>query len=140
MAENQPIPADSAAPKQTTEATSDRGSDPARDGLIGIYALRILDRGLDPRLLVAEHRSIRYGQPDRNRRRMAPPERPLAIIEVGRGAAAPAPATVARLQVPMNQRVRARRLALPSLSGLATLFAGRQPAPSGRPRRLVAAG
>ncbi len=140
MAEDQPTPAVSVAPNQTTETTSYRGSDPARDGLVGIYALRILDRGIDPRMLVAEHRSIRYGQPDRNRRRLAPPERPLTIVEGGRGAAAPAPATVAQPQLPMNLRVRARRLALPSFSGMAALLAGRQPATSGSPRRLITAG
>jgi hypothetical protein len=123
--------------------------DPARDGLVGLYALRILDRGIDPRVLVAEHRSIRYGVYERAARRLAADTEPPPVIAVGRSAVAhevvASPPMTAELSVSASvptkgqAPVRVRRLSLPSAAGLASLLPG--PAlPAGGPRRLVAAG
>lgn len=121
--------------------------DPARDGLVGLYALRILDRGIDPRTLVAEHRSIRYGLHERTFWRLAADTDSPPIVAVGRGAVtlgevetprlatAPAMAAPSRPLAP----VRVRRLSLPSTAGLASLMRG-PIAPARTPRRLVAAG
>ena len=39
--------------------------DPSADGIAGIYATRVLDRGLDPRTLCAEIRADRLGSVNR---------------------------------------------------------------------------
>lgn len=61
--------------------------DPGRDGLAGIYASRLLDRGVDPRALCAEVRADRLGQPERGHLSRAVMERPRAS-RFGRGTAA----------------------------------------------------
>ena len=121
--------------------------DPARDGLVGLYALRILDRGIDPRVLVAEHRSTRYGIHERTTRRLAADTEPPQVVAVGRDAAAHEDVASRSLtaglpvSVPATRPApaRVRRLSLPSAAGLASLLPG-PVLPAGGPRRLVAAG
>lgn len=145
MAEVQLDPTGSVASNPTVPATGNR-TDPLRDGLVGIYALRILDRGVDPRTLVAEHRATRYGLSGRPPRPLMVAEQTGTIAEVGRGAVArpgqassePVPASPS--QAPLATRTRVRRLALPSAAGLASLLFGQQPAPARTSRRLVTAG
>lgn len=131
----------------TLPADESSSISPARDGLVGLYALRILDRGIDPRTLVVEHRSIRYGLNERaSWRQAADPDLP-PVVTVGRSAVRPdtidspgrammAPVVVAgRSPAP----ARVRRLSLPSTAGLTYLLRGAA-TPALSPRRLVAAG
>lgn len=113
-----------------------------RDGLVGLYALRILDRGVDPRVLVAEHRTTRYGTSDRAHRRGMeasgmPPVRPVGRAAVALAASGTAVGTPL---APSPRPARVRRVALPSLPGLAMPSLA-TPALAGRgSRRLAAAG
>lgn len=118
--------------------------DPARDGLVGLYALRILDRGIDPRGLVAEHRSIRYGLNERSGRWSVADNEVPPVIAVGRSATNLDADTPRLTRPPIvaparpTAPVRVRRLSLPSTAGLTSLL--RAPvAPVRGPRRLVAA-
>lgn len=119
--------------------------DPDRDGVVGLYALRILDRGVDPRTLVAEHRSTRFGVNDRSHLYANPSVDESLISPVGRAArrtaTRPAAASPARVAEPVTQPrpARVRRLGLPSVPALANLVFG-SPAPGRAPRRLVTAG
>ncbi len=60
--------------------------DPGSDGLAGIYASRVLERGVDPRALCAEVRADRRGAPERGAVSRALMERPRAA-RFGRGTA-----------------------------------------------------
>jgi LysM repeat protein len=60
--------------------------DPRADGIAGIYAARVLERGIDPRTLCAEIRADRLGSSEREPRRRALSARPRAA-RFGRGTA-----------------------------------------------------
>lgn len=69
--------------------------DPRADGIAGIYANRVLERGIDPRALCAEIRAEREGAPDRGAARRAMLSRPR-VSRFGRGTATHLTATAAR--------------------------------------------
>src|SRR5215213_2895690 len=61
-------------PRQSVLTTSVGASyafDPGVDGLVSIYAARVLERGIDPRVLCAEIRADRLGLVDRGPQRRA---------------------------------------------------------------------
>lgn len=63
-----------AAPRQpvlTTAVGASYAFDPGVDGLASIYAARVLERGIDPRVLCAEIRADRLGVVDRGPQRRA---------------------------------------------------------------------
>ena len=62
------------------------GFDPGADGIAGIYAARVLERGADPRRLCADIRADRLGSADREPRRRALKTRHRAT-RFGRGTA-----------------------------------------------------
>ena len=76
--------------------------DPSKDGLASIYANRILERGADPRAVMAQVRADRLGATERGAVSRALIERPRTV-RFGRGTAAhlqalaaqPAPVAVA---------------------------------------------
>src|ERR671912_1914818 len=95
-----------AAPRQpvlTTAVGASYAFDPGVDGLASIYAARVLERGIDPRVLCAEIRADRLGLVDRGPQRRALLAR-TRTSRFGRGTAAhlrlqtpeagPSPATV----------------------------------------------
>src|SRR5687768_13816539 len=89
-----------AAPRQpvlTTAVGASYAFDPGVDGLAGIYAARVLERGIDPRALCAEIRADRLGLIDRGPQRRALLAR-TRTSRFGRGTAAHL-----RLQVSPNQ-------------------------------------
>lgn len=107
--------------------------DPGADGIAGIYAARVLERGIDPRLLCADIRADRLGLTDREPRRRALKTRQRAT-RFGRGTAQGLRAArAARAPIAVTSgRVRSPR------PGAAF---GRSAAPStGRPRQLAIAG
>ena len=61
----------SARTSQVVPVGASYGFDPGADGIAGIYAARVLDRGADPRALCAEVRADRGGGADREPRRRA---------------------------------------------------------------------
>jgi uncharacterized protein YvpB/LysM repeat protein len=81
--------------------------DPHADGLASIYANRVLERGIDPRLLCAEVRADRLGIPDRGAARRALLTRPRGA-RFGRGTA-PHLAAVAVHPAPSARRAQPRR-------------------------------
>lgn len=109
------------------------GFDPGADGIAGIYAARVLERGVDPRLLCADIRADRLGITDREPRRRALKTRQRAA-RFGRGTAqslraagaarAPIAVTAGRVR-PTRPSTMSRRSAAP---------------PTGRPRQLAIAG
>ena len=114
-------PTDTAARNAGTDRPAPpRDGSPARanaDGIVGIYAARVLDRGGDLRALTAEARHARFGAPDRL---TAPAYVAVRPEPVGR-------ASDARRPAPRRERPVAARTA-------------RQPTAARRPhRRLVAA-
>jgi len=79
-----------AAPRQlliTTAVGASYAFDPGVDGLASIYAARVLDRGIDPRVLCAEIRADRLGLVDRGPQRRVMLERTRSK-RFGRGTAA----------------------------------------------------
>jgi LysM repeat protein/uncharacterized protein YvpB len=76
--------------------------DPAADGLAGIYARRVLERGIDPRVLCAEVRADRLGVADRGVMPRAGAR--SRLIRFGRGTAAhlTAAGLVALLLLPLG--------------------------------------
>src|SRR5215218_173780 len=58
-------------PVLTTAVGASYAFDPGVDGLASIYAARVLERGIDPRVLCAEIRADRLGLVDRRPRRRA---------------------------------------------------------------------
>lgn len=110
-------PASLAAPER---AAPPRIGSPTRvnaDGIVGIYAARVLDRGGDLRAVTAEARHARFGAPDR----------------------LTAPAYVAVRPEPVGRASEARRPA-PRREPAVVARPVRQPAAARRPhRRLVAA-
>ena len=134
------------APTLTMDAT-EPSSDPfapGRNGMIGIYALRIIDRGADPRRVVAAHRATRYGlgpSPGWQYAAATTPE-PIPVGRDTPGAnpaagAAPLPATVSTVAA---APVRARRLSLPTLAGISRFVFGPATPTPARQRRMVIAG
>ncbi len=80
----------SAAPRQpvlTTAVGASYAFDPGVDGLASIYAARVLERGIDPRVLCAEIRADRLGLVDRGPQRRALLAR-TRTSRFGRGTAA----------------------------------------------------
>jgi hypothetical protein len=71
----------------TTAVGASYAFDPGVDGLASIYAARVLDRGIDPRVLCAEIRADRLGLLDRGPQRRAMLER-SRTTRFGRGTAA----------------------------------------------------
>ena len=79
-----------AAPRQPIVMTAVGASyafDPGVDGLASIYAARVLERGIDPRVLCAEIRADRLGLVDRGPQRRALLAR-TRTVRFGRGTAA----------------------------------------------------
>ena len=114
-------PTDTAARNAGTDRPAPpRDGSPARanaDGIVGIYAARVLDRGGDLRALTAEARHARFGAPDR----------------------LTAPAYVAVRPEPVGRASDARRPA-PRREPSVAARPARQPMAARRPhRRLVAA-
>lgn len=70
----------------TTMVGASYAFDPGADGIAGIYAARVLERGLDPRVLCAEVRADRLGISDRGSQRRALMARSRAT-RFGRGTA-----------------------------------------------------
>ncbi len=60
--------------------------DPVADGMAGIYAVRVLDRGGDPRALYAEFRAERGSSTERSDRRRTHTS-PVRSVSFGRGSA-----------------------------------------------------
>jgi hypothetical protein len=71
----------------TTAVGASYAFEPGVDGLASIYAARVLDRGIDPRVLCAEIRADRLGLLDRGPQRRAMLER-SRTTRFGRGTAA----------------------------------------------------
>src|SRR5215216_2604917 len=74
-------------PLLTTAVGASYAFDPGVDGLASIYAARVLERGIDPRVLCAEIRADRLGLVDRGPQRRAMLAR-TRISRFGRGTAA----------------------------------------------------
>ena len=124
--------ADEAAPRQE-EPT---GGGPARDGLVGVYVERVVDRGVDLRPIINEHRATPGGAV---RRVSARQGEPIRARQVGRGTAAHRAAVRAARQG-TNPRPRAPRIAAtwePVGRQFDRVRVGRSYRPG---RRLVAAG
>jgi LysM repeat protein/uncharacterized protein YvpB len=112
--------------------------DPAADGLAAIYAHRVLERGLDPRLLCAEVRADRLGLADRDALRRASLAR-SRTTRFGRGtaphlharSAAPAVRADVRRQPPgLSRKIVAAGVAALLLLPLGAIVAGAQEAPA----------
>ena len=74
-------------PVLTTAVGASYAFDPGVDGLASIYAARVLERGIDPRVLCAEIRADRLGLVDRGPQRRALLAR-TRTVRFGRGTAA----------------------------------------------------
>jgi len=126
-------------PRQTVLTTAVGASyafDPRVDGLASIYAARVLERGIDPRVLCAEIRADRLGLVDRGPQRRALLAR-TRTLRFGRGTAAHF-----RLQDGFTQPPRPQKASMPKRPNHAARQRTRQ-----RPgfdlnvsRKLVAAG
>jgi hypothetical protein len=84
------VSTDSVEPRQpllTTAVGASYAFDPGVDGLASIYAARVLERGIDPRVLCAEIRADRLGLVDRGPQRRAMLAR-TRTSRFGRGTAA----------------------------------------------------
>jgi hypothetical protein len=75
--------------------------DPAADGMAGIYAVRVLDRGGDPRALYAEIRAERGSSTERRDLRRAHAS-PIRTVSFGRGSASHQPGPTAASQPPRS--------------------------------------
>ena len=96
-----------------SERTSQPGDDASApaDGLAGLYAMRVLDRGADPRQLAAECRAARGNGPDRpahpTRSSHRRPVESVVVGTFGRGTAAHKAATrAAATPAPTFREVR----------------------------------
>jgi len=106
-----------AAPRQpalTTAVGASYAFDPGVDGLASIYAARVLERGIDPRVLCAEIRADRLGLVDRGPQRRALLAR-TRTSRFGRGTAAHL-----RLQNSPNETPRPTEASLRKRPGRAT--------------------
>jgi hypothetical protein len=107
--------------------------DPGADGLAGIYATRLLERGVDPRALSAEVRADRRGIPDRGVVARALLSQPRGM-RFGRG-------TAAHLQATAHPATRiVPRAVSRSRRATTTIFAAGRQSRANWPRRLAAAG
>lgn len=107
---------------ESTSATAVGASyvfDPGREGLAGIYATRILDRGGDPRAVCAEVRADRLGLPERGAISRALMERERTS-RFGRGTAAHLHAVTARPRQAPAPPVVKTRLTPERSTGMAT--------------------
>ena len=119
-------------PTFTTAVGASYTFDPRADGLTGIYAMRVLERGIDPRALSAAFRADRLGSADHASAAIAT----APGVRFGRGTAA------------HNRHAASYKPASPgrstksSASSLATILASLKgrPRPQRWPRRLAAAG
>ena len=122
-------------PTFTTAVGASYTFDPRADGLAGIYAMRVLERGIDPRALSADVRADRLGPVARG-----PAVSPHATVgereRFGRGTAGHQRA-VAKSQ-PVSPNRSAKASAKPMAIVLASLKG--RPRPRHWPRRLAAAG
>lgn len=100
----------SLGPAKMPVAGASHAFDPGRDGLAGMYASRVLDRGIDPRALYAEVRADRLGASERGAVSRALIERPRPT-RFGRGTAAHLAAMAANQAQPEQptKRVRSNR-------------------------------
>src|SRR5215207_1563799 len=89
----------------TTAVGASYAFDPGVDGLVSIYAARVLERGIDPRVICAEIRADRLGLVDRGPQRRALLAR-TRTSRFGRGTAAHL-----RAQVSLNQPSQTRNAA-----------------------------
>jgi hypothetical protein len=107
--------------------------DPGADGLAGMYASRVLERGVDPRALCAEVRADRRGTPEHGAVMRALLTQPR-VVRFGRG-------TAAHLQATAHPAIRVvPRAVISSRHATAEILAsGRDPRVNW-PRRLAAAG
>lgn len=104
--------------------------DPGADGIAGIYATRVLERGIDPRALCAEVRADRRGIPEHGAVARALLSQPR-VMRFGRG-------TAVHLQVTSNASSRGE---LPSArQARSSIVATGRPTRPNWPRRVVAAG
>ena len=123
-------------PMLTTAVGASYAFDPGVDGLAGIYAARVLERGIDPRVLCAEIRADRLGLVDRGPQRRALLAR-TRTSRFGRGTAAHL-----RAQVSLNQPSQTRNAAAKERQDRATSqLTGSRPGFQIRwSRKLAAAG
>jgi hypothetical protein len=107
--------------------------DPGADGLAGIYAIRVLDRGIDPRALSAEVRADRRGIPEHPTVVRSLLSQPRAM-RFGRG-------TAAHLQATAHPAPRSapRPRSRPRGAATTDIVPSREPR-ANWPRRLAAAG
>ena len=107
--------------------------DPGADGLAGIYAARVLDRGVDPRALCAEVRADRRGIPEHGAVARALLSQPRPV-RFGRG-------TAAHLQVTAHPATRVvPRAVSRSRRVTVSIFAAGRQSRAPWSRRLAAAG
>ena len=90
-------------PVLTTAVGASYAFDPGVDGLASIYAARVLERGIDPRVLCAEIRADRLGVVDRGPQRRALLAR-TRTSRFGRGTAAHLRLQGASTQPPQPQK------------------------------------
>ena len=104
-----------AAPRQpvlTTAVGASYAFDPGVDGLASIYAARVLERGIDPRILCAEIRADRLGLVDRGPQRRALLAR-TRTSRFGRGTAAHLRSQVSSVQQPRSSEPKPREATRP---------------------------
>ncbi|MGH2615007.1 MAG: LysM peptidoglycan-binding domain-containing protein [Thermomicrobiales bacterium] len=122
-------------PSSTAVVGASYAFDPGAEGIAGIYAARVLERGIDPRVLCAEVRADRLGLLDRAPQRRALMAR-SRVTRFGRGTATHLQAT--SFAAATRQTGTGRREVAQSTAGHATRSAHRA---GGRfARRLAAAG
>jgi hypothetical protein len=121
------------APRVVVPVGASFAFDPGADGLAGMYASRVLERGIDPRALCAEVRADRRGTPEHGAVMRALLSQPRAV-RFGRGTAAHLQATA-----PPAIRVVPRAVTRSRPATAEVLASGRDSRVSW-PRRLAAAG
>src|SRR5215207_1804796 len=89
----------------TTAVGASYAFDPGVDGLVSIYAARVLERGIDPRVICAEIRADRLGLVDRVPQRRALHTR-TRTSRFGRGTAAHLRSQVLSVQSPRPSEPR----------------------------------
>jgi hypothetical protein len=107
--------------------------DPGADGISGMYATRVLERGIDPRALCAEVRADRRGIPEHGAVARALLSQPR-VMRFGRG-------TAVHLQVTSQAASRGEHAVVPgSRQATSPVVATGRPARVKWPRRLAVAG
>jgi LysM repeat protein/uncharacterized protein YvpB len=123
-------------PQAATAVGASYSFDPGADGLAGIYATRLLERGVDPRALCAEVRADRLGVSERGATIRTLMERPR-VSRFGRGTAKHLQAQAAEVSHPTRPAAVPARLPASRMADFGRT--ARQPAMRW-PRRLAAAG